>query len=150
MRLNSQQFFTFYMIAKSLLFLFLQTQVITPLPRNFIKGRREQIRFKFFSEYEKRQSSTWRELFATQFALQSFGPKMRNKSVCQETDNQAASLTVISKSNKAPGSLDLLGIQSYIASKNIQKSRDSWHLSGPQLHSSLFLQSYASKELISQ
>ena len=35
----------------------------------FLKEDREQICFKFFSEYEIKQSFTWRELFAIQFSL---------------------------------------------------------------------------------
>ena len=64
-----------------------------------LKGRREYICFKNFSEYEIKQSSTWRELFAIQFALHSFAPKISNKSVHWETDNYAASLIVASGSN---------------------------------------------------
>ena len=47
-----------------------------------------------------KQSSTWRELFALQFALHSFAPKISNKSVHWEIDNYAASLMVTSGSNK--------------------------------------------------
>ena len=39
------------------------------------------------------------ELFAIQFPLQSFATKKGNKSVCWETENCAASLTVTSESN---------------------------------------------------
>ena len=46
-----------------------------------------------------KQNLTWRELFAIPFALQSFAPKISNKSVCWETENSAASLTVTSESN---------------------------------------------------
>ena len=88
--------------------------------------RRERtICFKFFSEYEIKQSSAWRELFAIQFALQSFAPKIRNKSVCWETDSYAASLTVTSEIIRHTGSLDLLGTQSHQTSENIKKSRHS-------------------------
>ena len=73
----------------------------------FFKGEREYICFKNFSEYEIKQNSTWRELFAIQLALQSFAPKISNKSVCWETDNYAVSLTVASESNNT-GSPDLL------------------------------------------
>ena len=45
---------------------------------------------KFFSEYEIKQSPTWKVLFAIQFTLQSFAPTISNKSVCWETDNYAA------------------------------------------------------------
>ena len=83
------------------------------------KGEREYICFKNFSEYEVKQSLTWRELFAIQFALQSFAPKISNKSVCWETENSAASLTVTSESNNT-GSPDLLGTQSHKTFKNIQ------------------------------
>ena len=67
----------------------------------FLKGRREYICFKNFSEYEIKQSSTWRELFAIQFALHPFAPMISNKSVHWETDNYAASPIVASGSNKA-------------------------------------------------
>ena len=83
------------------------------------KGEREYICFKNFSEYEVKQNLTWRELFAIQFALQSFAPKISNKSVCWETENSAASLTVTSESNNT-GSPDLLDTQSYKTFKNIQ------------------------------
>ena len=76
------------------------------------KGEREYICFKNFSEYEIKQNLTWRELFAIQFALQSFAPKISNKSVCWETENSAASLTVTSESNNT-GSPDLLGTRSH-------------------------------------
>ena len=88
------------------------------------KGEREYICFKNFSEYEIKQNLTWRELFAIPFALQSFAPKISNKSVCWETENSAASLTVTSESNNT-GSPDLLGTQSHKTSKNIQKSKHS-------------------------
>ena len=74
----------------------------------FFKGERKYIYFKNFSEYEIKQNSTWRELFVNQFALQSFAPKISNKSACWETDNYAASLTVASEINNT-GSPDLLG-----------------------------------------
>ena len=60
---------------------------------------------------------TWRELFAIQFPLQSFAPKISNKSVCWETENSAASLTVTSEST------DFLDTQSYKTFKNIQSQR---------------------------
>ena len=52
---------------------------------------------KNLNEYEIKQNSTWRELFAIQFALQSFAPKITNKSVYWETGNYPASLTVVLK-----------------------------------------------------
>ena len=55
---------------------------------------------KNFSEYEIKQSLTWNDLFAIQFALHSFAPKISNKSVHWESDNNAASLIVASGSNK--------------------------------------------------
>ena len=70
------------------------------LSAQFLKGKREYICFKNFSEYEIKQSSTWRELFAIQFALHSFAPMISNKSVHWEIDNYAASLIVASGSNK--------------------------------------------------
>ena len=71
------------------------------LSAQFLKGRREYICFKNFSEYEIKQSSTWRELFAIQFALHSFTPMISNKSVHWETDNYVAFLIVAPGSNKA-------------------------------------------------
>ena len=82
------------------------------------KGEKEYICFKNFSEYEIKQHLTWRELFAIQFALQFFAPKISNKSVCWETENSAASLTVTPESNNT-GSPDLLGTQSHKTLKNI-------------------------------
>ena len=70
------------------------------LPAQFLKEGREYICFKNFSEYEIKQSSTWRELLAIKFALHSFAPKISNKSVHWENDNYAASLTVASGCNK--------------------------------------------------
>ena len=57
------------------------------LPTQFLKGGREYICFKSFSEYKTKQSSTWRELFAVKFALHSFTPKISNKCVHWETNN---------------------------------------------------------------
>ena len=93
-------------------------RVVTPYSHNFLKER-EYICLKNLGEYEIKQNSTWRELFAIQFALQSFAPKISNKSVCWETENSAASLTVTSESNNT-GSPDLLGTQSHKTFKNIQ------------------------------
>ena len=76
------------------------------------KGEREYICFKNFSEYEIKQK----------FDLE--GVTYYNKSVCWETENSAASLTVTSESNNT-GSPDLLGTQSHKTSKNIQKSKHS-------------------------
>ena len=90
----------FCILTKSLLFLSLQSQVITPYSHNFLKDR-EYICFKNLSEYEIKQCSTWRELFAIQFALRSFAPKISDKFVHWETDDYAASLIVASASNKA-------------------------------------------------
>ena len=70
------------------------------LSAQFSKGEREYACFKKFSEYEMKQSSIWRELFAIQFALHSFAPKINNKSVHWETNNYVASLIVTSGSNK--------------------------------------------------
>ena len=70
------------------------------LSAQFLKGGREYICFKNVSEYEIKQSSTWRELFAIQFALHSFAPNISNKSVHWKIDNYAASLIVASGSNK--------------------------------------------------
>ena len=115
----------------------------TPYLHKLFKGEREYICFKNFSEYEVKQNLTWRELFAIRFALQSFAPKINNKSVCWETENSAASLTVTSESNNT-GSPDLLDTQSYKTFKNIQSQStlvvSFWYLA------SSFLQSYVSME----
>ena len=112
---------------------------------NFLKEGENNM---LFSEYEIKQSSAWRELFAIQFTLQSFAPKISNKSVCWEMDSYAASLTVTSEIIRHTGSLDLLGTQSHQTSENIKKSR---HSRGTPLTLSFilafFLQSCASKEL---
>ena len=70
------------------------------LPAQFLKEGREYICFRNFSEYEIKQSSTWRELFAIKFTLHSFASKISNNSVHWETNNYAASLIVVSGSNK--------------------------------------------------
>ena len=80
--------------------LFLRTQVITPYSRNFLKERENIYTLKNFSEYEIKQSLTWRKLFAIQFALQSFAPKDKQQ-VCREMDNYTASLIIASECNKA-------------------------------------------------
>ena len=80
---------------------------------------RENICFKNFSEYQIKQNLTWSELLAIQVTLQSFAPKVSDKSVCWDTENSAASLTVTSESNNT-GSPDLLGTQSHKTFKNIQ------------------------------
>ena len=112
---------------------FISSDAIITLSRNtsnhalfaqFFKAEREYICFKNFSEYEIKQNSTWRELFAIQLALQSFAPKISNKFICWETDSYASSLTVASESNNT-GSPDLLGTQSHKTSENIQKSKHS-------------------------
>ena len=78
---------------------------------------REYICFKNFSEYEVKQNLTWRELFAIHFALQSFAPKISNKSVCWETENFGASLNVTCESYDT-GSPNLMNTQSYKTFKN--------------------------------
>ena len=45
------------------------------------KSYKIYICFKNFSAYDIKQNSTWRELFATQLALQSFASKISNESV---------------------------------------------------------------------
>ena len=82
-------------------------RVITPYLHNFSKEMENIYVLKISCEYKIKQNSTWRELFAIQLALQSFAPKISNKSVCWETDNYAVSLTVTSESNNT-GSSDLL------------------------------------------
>ena len=96
-RLNSH---VLYLNQVPTVFIFLDASNHT-LSAQFLKGRREYICFKHFSEYEIKQISTWMELFAIQFALHSFAPMINNKSVHWETDNYAASLIVASGSNKA-------------------------------------------------
>ena len=65
-------------------------QVITPYSHNFLIEK-EHVYFKHFSKYEIKQNLTWRELFAIQFFLQSFAPKISNKFACWEMDNYVAS-----------------------------------------------------------
>ena len=114
-------------------------RLITPYSHSLLKDREN------FSEYEIKQNSTWRELFAIQLALQSFAPKISNKFICWETDSYASSLTVASESNNT-GSPDLLGTQSHKTFKNIQSQSTLvvpfWHSASSQS----FLQSYVSKE----
>ena len=142
-------------LTKFLLFLFLQTQWSLNTSNHasfakFFKGEKEYIYFKNFSYslniHETKQNLTWRELFAIQFALESFAPKISNKSVCWETENSSASLTVTSESNNTD-SPDLLGTQSHKTFKNIPSQSTLavpfWHSAS----SSAFLQSYASREL---
>ena len=132
------------------LYLSLQTQwsftrntSSTPYLHKLFKGEREYICFKNFSEYEVKQNLTWRKLFAIQFSLQFFAPKISNKSVCWEKENSAASLTVTSESNNT-SSPDLLDTQSYKTFKNIQSQStlvvSFWY------SASSFLQSYVSME----
>ena len=109
----------------------------TPYLHKFFKGEREYICFKIFSEYEVKQNSAWRELFAIQFALQSFVPKISNKSVCWETENSAASRTVTSESYNI-GSPALLDTQSYKTFKISKVKALSWYPSDTQLYHSLF------------
>ena len=54
-----------------------------------------------FSPDEIDQSSTWRELKAVLFSLRSFIPKLRNRYVNWETDNQAVP-SITSKGSKKP------------------------------------------------
>ena len=76
-RLNSH---VLYLNQVPTVFIFLDASNHT-LSAQFLKGRREYICFKHFSEYEIKQISTWMELFAIQFALHSFAPMINNKSV---------------------------------------------------------------------
>ena len=103
----------------------------------FLKEKENIYCFETFSKYEIKQNLTWRELFAIQFALQSFAPMIINKSVCWEMENSAALLTVTSESNNT-GSPDLLGTQSIKYLKISKVKALSWHPSGTQLHHSLF------------
>ena len=103
----------------------------TPYLHKLFKGEREYICFKNFSEYEVKQSLTWRELFAIQFALQSFAPKISNKSVCWETENSAASLTVTSESYNT-GSLDQIPkVIKHLKTSKVKAL--SWYPFGTQL-----------------
>ena len=75
------------------------------------------------------------KLFTILFALQFFAQKMSNKSVWWETDNYAASLTIVSERNNT-GIPNLLSTQSHETSKNIQKSK---HARGTLLELSFIL-----------
>ena len=55
--------------------------------------------FRMFSEGEASLSSTWRELEAIRFSLQSFGPKISRKSISWQTDNMTAMYISSSGSN---------------------------------------------------
>ena len=68
---------------------------------------------------KKKQNLTCTDLFAIHFALQSFAAKKSNKSVCWETENSAASLTITSESNNT-GCPNLLGTEGHKTFKNIQ------------------------------
>ena len=67
------------------------------LSAQFFERGRKHICLKNFTEYEIKQSSTWMKLFAIQFPLHSFTPKIINKSI----DNYAPSLIVAYERNKA-------------------------------------------------
>ena len=58
----------------------------------------EHICHRMWNDEERRKSSTWRELAAIDFALQSFCPLLKNSSVKWFTDNQAAARIVESGS----------------------------------------------------
>ena len=55
---------------------------------------------KHFSPQEKRQSSTWRELHAILFSVQSFSPLLQGKTIFWETDNQAVPIIARKGSGK--------------------------------------------------
>ena len=97
MQLNSYQVFAhFTSLPSSYCFYFFRRK-LSCLIRTIFKRGREQICLKIYNKYKIKQSS---KLFAIQFALQSFAPKIRTKSVCSETD-YTAFLIVKSESNKA-------------------------------------------------
>ena len=64
------------------------------------KGK-PNICYKSFSDQEKSESSTWRELEAIQFYLNSSKYKFENKTIFWYTDNYACSLITRKGSNKA-------------------------------------------------
>ena len=65
--------------------------------------------FRMFNEGEASLSSTWRELEAIRFSLQSFGPKISKKSISWQTDNMAA--MYISSSGSNISSLQYLALE---------------------------------------
>ena len=56
---------------------------------------------KNFSEEETGQSSTWRELEAVFFGIQSFAPRLKGRSINWEMDNQAVP-SITSKGSRKP------------------------------------------------
>lgn len=62
-----------------------------------------EICHKMFDKDEEKKSSTWRELEAIRFGLESFSEKLSNKSVLWRTDNRAAMFI----SSSGSGKLDL-------------------------------------------
>ena len=62
-------------------------------------GRKEC--FRMFDEGEATKNSTWRELEAIRFSLQSFAPRITGKSISWQTDNMAAKYICSSGSNKS-------------------------------------------------
>ena len=59
-----------------------------------------KLSYRNFSQMESESSSTWRELEAIRFSIESFAPYLQNKTMIWHTDNYAASLIVVSGSNK--------------------------------------------------
>ena len=54
----------------------------------------KQVCHKLWDECERSKSSTWRELSATDFTLQSFTPLLQGSHIKWYTDNQAAAKIV--------------------------------------------------------
>ncbi len=77
---------------------------------------------KNFDVSEVEQSSTWRELEAVHYALESFAPRLTGRSVGWETDNQA--VPVISEKGSNKPHLQQLAVKIYHTCKenNIQLS----------------------------
>ena len=63
------------------------------------KGK-TNISYESFSDKDKSQSSTWRELEAIRFSLSSSNSKFENKTIFWYTDNYACSLITRKDSNK--------------------------------------------------
>ena len=70
---------------------------------------------KNFSTTEAEQSSTWRELEAVLYALQSFAPMLKGRTVHWETDNQA--VPTISRKGSKKEHLQNLAVQMFFMCK---------------------------------
>ena len=69
---------------------------------------RKNIAKGVFSEADVNSSSTWRELKATLYVLESFVASLTNKTVKPRSDNQAVPL-VLTSGSKSPKSTSLFG-----------------------------------------